>query len=168
MAIDVAEAMEFVHSSHLRHCDLNSKNLLVNKEFKVKVADLGLSESLENYEGDEEAFCEQSSKRLGTLRWMSTEMLKRQCKSMEKSDIWSFGMVMFEIGTQTIPYWDKVEADVKRAILQGEHPVSQVPEIWNDIPTQYKDLMTSCWDHDFRKRPSFKFLHEQLLLIEIT
>lgn len=109
MLKDIACAMEFLHSHDLRHCDLNSKNLLLDKNLRIKVSDLGLTEEIE---GDS-----QTTKKVGTLRWMSPEMLSRKCKSMQKSDVYSFGIILYEVITKSIPYFDLDDQDVKRSIV---------------------------------------------------
>lgn len=69
MARDVAAALRFMHESNYRHCDINSKNLLVTREYRVKVADLGLSEEVQD-----DAASQLEDRRVGTLRWMSASL----------------------------------------------------------------------------------------------
>lgn len=109
IAKDVACAMEYLHSLNLRHCDLNSKNLLIDKNMRVKISDLGLTQEIDE--------CSQTNKKIGTLRWMSPEMISRKCMSMEKSDVYSYGIIMFELFTGKIPYEEYDDMDVKQMIL---------------------------------------------------
>jgi serine/threonine protein kinase len=64
----------------------------LDRDLRIKVADLGLSEEVA-----EDAFS-QTDKRVGTLRWIAPEMLAKNCKSMEKADVYSYGIVLFELG----------------------------------------------------------------------
>lgn len=104
----IASSMEYLHAHQLRHCDLNSKNLLLDKHLRIKISDLGLTEEIE---GDS-----QTTKKVGTLRWMSPEMVSRKCKSLKMSDVFSFGIVMFEIISDRIPYEELDDQDVRRSI----------------------------------------------------
>jgi serine/threonine protein kinase len=213
MAADVASAMTYLHRSRVRHCDLNSKNLLVrvfsaarlavtsslpgmhrmaskmhftyasllglqlDRDCRIKVADLGLSEEVA-----EDAFS-QTDKRVGTLRWIAPEMLAKNCKSMEKADVYSYGIVLFELGyasppfwvicspaslrfqthshsqwsyssTESIPYHDKLDADLKRVIQKGIPPTSVNTACWRDCP-RFKEIMNQCLQFEPDKRPSF-------------
>jgi tRNA A-37 threonylcarbamoyl transferase component Bud32 len=153
LAKDVASTMLYLHKSKIRHCDLNSKNLLISKEFKIKVSDLGLSEEVTDG-------CSQTDKRMGTLRWMAPEILKKHCMSMEKADVYSFGIVMFELGAQMIPYHDRVDADVRSMVHKGLRP--KAPDaVWGGC-VEYYELMTLCWHSQPEKRPSFSIIHERL------
>lgn len=154
MAKDVACALLYLHNSNIRHCDLNSKNLLVTKEFKIKVGDLGLSEEI--FDG-----LSQTDKRIGTLRWMSPEILKKQCKSLEKSDVYSFGIVMFELGAQVIPYYDKVDQDVRSIVHKGGRPEAPDNSIWKECP-KFKKLMEQCWKANPEERPNFSIIYNIL------
>lgn len=165
MARDVASAMVFLHLSRYRHCDLNSKNLLVTRELRVKVADMGLSHEIMEGEGSQ-----LPDRRVGTLRWMSPEMLSKDCQSMEKSDVYSFGVVMLELATERIPYPDKLDDDVRRLILKQVPPSAGVnASYWRECP-QFRDLMQACLQHNPSARPDFQTILATLteLLDQLT
>jgi tRNA A-37 threonylcarbamoyl transferase component Bud32 len=150
MAHDIADAMTFIHQSKYRHCDLNSKNLLVTRDFRVKVADLGLSHQVA-----EDGSSQLMDRRIGTLRWMAPEMLAKSCKSMEKADMYSFGVVLYELGSEQIPYHDKLDDDVRRLILRNVSPVLGADaHSWRHMPG-YRDLINACLHQDPSQRPDF-------------
>jgi len=152
-AIEVSEAMVFLHESKISHLDLNSKNILIDSLGRAKISDLGLS-----VETDKKYV----SKRVGTVRWMAPEVHTRTCTFPEKSDVWSFGVVMFELGTELIPYHDKVDEDVLYEIKYGRGP--EIPRDVNlkKVP-QWESLMKSCWSTDISERPTFRTLHKALV-----
>uniref|UniRef100_A0A453GAA2 Serine/threonine-protein kinase CTR1 n=2 Tax=Aegilops tauschii subsp. strangulata TaxID=200361 RepID=A0A453GAA2_AEGTS len=99
MAIDIARGMNYLHNSipTVVHRDLKSPNLLVDKNWTVKVADFGLSRlKLETF------LTTKTGK--GTPQWMAPEVLRSE-PSNEKSDVFSYGVVLWELITQKIP-WD--------------------------------------------------------------
>eukprot|EP01122_Echinamoeba_exundans_P008285 TRINITY_DN2727_c0_g1_i1.p1 TRINITY_DN2727_c0_g1~~TRINITY_DN2727_c0_g1_i1.p1 ORF type:complete len:374 (-),score=62.11 TRINITY_DN2727_c0_g1_i1:149-1270(-) len=156
MAHDIADAMTFIHQSKYRHCDLNSKNLLVTSDFRIKVADLGLSHQVA-----EDGSSQLMDRRIGTLRWMAPEMLAKSCKSMEKADVYSFGVVLYEIGSEQIPYHDKLDDDVRRLILRNVSPVGD-SNAWRNQPG-FRDLMNACLHQDPSQRPDFPTISATLL-----
>lgn len=147
MVRNVCDAMVYLHEFGVRHNDLNSKNLLVNYEYHVKVADLGLSKLI-----DPETPLQ--PKLLGTLRWMAPEMLRKACLSMEMADVWSFGVVMIEVATQQIPYPDMVEQDVKYHVTRGGYPEASNNSIWGECP-MWKWIAEDCFNQNFSLRPTF-------------
>jgi len=156
MACKVCSTMTFLHSSRVIHCDLNSKNLLVAGEMDIKVADLGLAVRIQ------ESQSRTPAKQVGTLRWMSPEMFARKCFSLEKCDVWSFGIVLFELGSRCIPYWDKTDADVKMELRKGGLPEAQDLSVWKGIPKEYFRIWTSCCTLNALERPNFEQLNKQL------
>ncbi len=84
----------------------------------------------------------------GTPCWTAPEILRGETYD-EKVDIYSFGIVMWEILTGLRPYSGCNFMQVSLDVLDGTRP--QIP---NDCPTEYKKLMKKCWDTDPKKRPS--------------
>ncbi|XP_049363810.1 uncharacterized protein LOC125828549 isoform X2 [Solanum verrucosum] len=101
MALDVARGMNYLHhlSPPIVHRDLKSSNLLVDKNWTVKVGDFGLSRlKHETY------LATRTGK--GTPQWMAPEVLRNE-PSDEKSDVYSFGVILWELATEKIP-WDNL------------------------------------------------------------
>jgi serine/threonine protein kinase len=70
----------------------NSYPSKIGEEGDAKIADFGLSQSITD--GDKGA----GDKMMGTLRWMSPEIAVKKCKSLEKNDVWAYGVILLEIG----------------------------------------------------------------------
>jgi serine/threonine protein kinase len=98
MALDVVKGMNYLHRSSppIVHRDLKSPNLLVDKNWTVKVCDFGLSRLKHN------TFLTSKSS-AGTPEWMAPEVLRNEL-SDEKSDVYSFGVILWELATLQQPW----------------------------------------------------------------
>jgi serine/threonine protein kinase len=146
--LQIARGMEYVHGQKVVHRDLKSSNILVRKgteggQLEVKVADFGLSMKLT----PRGALLD-----VGTPRWMSPEVIRLAQYDPFKSDVFSFGMVCYEVLVGRVPFYEMKNVDeVRTKVLAGERPT--LPE-WT-LSRGLKDLVENCWQEDAHKRPSF-------------
>ena len=103
------------------HCDLKASNVLVSDNFQAKIADLGLSRinksSREHPNGNRRAPSTAERAR-GTPFWMPPECLAGMSNSPE-SDVYSFGITLFEIMARTEPYEGQDPVTVLRGVQEG-------------------------------------------------
>ena len=118
----------------------NPNNLV--KRIQWQVGDLGLSQPASTTSNNEI---------YGVIPYIAPEIFKGSAFS-EKSDVYSLGMIMWELTTGCKPFAD-VEHDhsLVYQIIDGKRP-----EITDDTPECFANLMKSCWDSDPKKRPSMK------------
>jgi serine/threonine protein kinase len=123
--------------------------LLDDQEY-CKIGDLGLSRPANDNPLDNEIY--------GVIPYVAPEILKGSAFSKE-SDIYSLGMIMWELTTGCKPFAN-VEHDISliHKIIDGARP-----EITEDTPQCYADLMKRCWDLDPKKRPSMSELYKEIL-----
>ncbi|CAH8259606.1 unnamed protein product [Arabidopsis lyrata] len=152
MALDIARGMNYLHhcSPPIIHRDLKSSNLLVDRNWTVKVADFGLSRI------KHETYLTSKSGK-GTPQWMAPEVLRNESAD-EKSDIYSFGVVLWELATEKIP-WETLNS---MQVIGAVGFMDQRLEIPKDIDPSWISLMESCWHGDTKLRPTFQELMEKL------
>nr|GEW21784.1 serine/threonine-protein kinase CTR1-like [Tanacetum cinerariifolium] len=152
MAFDVAKGMNYLHKRNppIVHRDLKSPNLLVDKNYTVKVADFGLSRLKAN------TFLSSKSA-AGTPQWMAPEVLNDE-PSNEKSDVYSFGVILWELVTLQIP-WIHLSATQVVAAVGYKHKRLEIP---GDVNPQVAALIEACWAEEPWKRPSFTGIMESL------
>lgn len=152
MALDIARGMNYLH--HLNppivHRDLKSSNLLVDKNWTVKVGDFGLSR-LKN-----STFLTAKSGK-GTPQWMAPEVLRNE-PSNEKSDVYSFGVVLWELATEKIP-WENLNP---MQVVGAVGFMNQRLEIPQGLDSNWASIIESCWHDDTQRRPTFQELIERL------
>ncbi|XP_066329868.1 probable serine/threonine-protein kinase SIS8 [Miscanthus floridulus] len=148
MALDVAKGMNYLHSSHptIVHRDLKSPNLLVDKNWVVKVSDFGMSR-LKHH-----TFLSSKST-AGTPEWMAPEVLRNE-PSNEKCDVYSFGVILWELATMRVPWGGLNPMQVVGAV-GFQHRRLDIPK---DVDPQVASIISSCWDNDPSKRPAFSQL----------
>ncbi|CAM0956990.1 unnamed protein product [Alopecurus aequalis] len=145
MALDVARGMNCLHTSvpTIVHRDLKSPNLLVDDNWTVKVCDFGLSRLKHS------TFLSSKST-AGTPEWMAPEVLQNE-QSNEKCDIYSFGVILWELATLRKPWHGMNQMQVVGAVGFQDQRL--------DIPKEVDPIVASiihdCWQKDPNLRPSF-------------
>ncbi|CAI2185521.1 18766_t:CDS:2 [Funneliformis geosporum] len=131
---DTASGLSGIHKKSIIHRDFHSGNILINNGW-ISIGDLGLSKSATEAD-DNEIY--------GIIPYMAPEVLQGQTYT-EKSDIYSFGMIMWECMTGRRPFWDRAhDTELIIDICDGLRPPI------GDIvaPEGYIELMKECWDSD--------------------
>jgi serine/threonine protein kinase len=146
--------MEYLAARRIVHRDLAARNCLVGQNSVIKVADFGLSRQLA---ATEDYYRVQTRGKL-PVRWMAVESLAFR-KFSSKSDVWSFGVLMWEVFTfgMVRPY-RQVEVRDLLDLLESGKRLHQP----RGCPREAYALMMQCWDKDARVRPDFTALRVTL------
>ncbi|XP_077405948.1 mitogen-activated protein kinase kinase kinase 12 [Vanacampus margaritifer] len=142
-SMSIAGGMNYLHLHKIIHRDLKSPNMLITHDDLVKISDFGTSKELSD-KSTKMSFA-------GTVAWMAPEVIRNEPVS-EKVDIWSFGVVLWEMLTGEIPYKD-VDSS---AIIWGVGNNSLQLPIPESCPDGFKILLRQCWNCKPRNRPSFR------------
>jgi serine/threonine protein kinase len=152
MALDAARGMHFLHTCRppILHRDLKSPNLLVDRDLTIKICDFNLSLQIgaSGWAG--------ARTQAGTPEWTAPEVLRAEGWS-EQSDIYSFGVILWELQTGEEPWADRSPLQVVRAVgWNGER--LPIPE---DAPEDVQNLIKACFG-DAGQRPSFTEIIKEL------
>lgn len=147
-AKQIACGMAHLENLHIVHRDLAARNILITNTKVLKITDFGMSRT-GNY-------ILQSCKKI-PLRWMAIEAVEnRQCDS--KSDVWSFGVVLWEIATLGAFPYERITNEMLLYHLKGGYRLEK-PEI---CTKELYDLMLRCWNEMPELRPTFQDLEQEL------
>uniref|UniRef100_A0A8C5FUA4 Tyrosine-protein kinase receptor n=1 Tax=Gadus morhua TaxID=8049 RepID=A0A8C5FUA4_GADMO len=156
IAQQIAAGMVYLASQHFVHRDLATRNCLVGENLLVKIGDFGMSRDV--YSTD---YYRVGGHTMLPIRWMPPESIMYR-KFTTESDVWSLGVVLWEIFTYgKQPWYQLSNNEVIECITQGR--VLQRPRT---CPKEVYDLMLGCWQREPHTRLNIKEIH--LLLLNLA
>ena len=159
IATGICQGLIYLHETKkIMHRDIKSANVLIDGSFTAKIADMGLTRArVASTRGMMTAY-------VGTPTYMAPEMLNSATQYTEKTDVYSFGIILCELLSREIPYGDSTCSDeaLEKAIIKGKRP--SVPShgsvshlsLSSGTYKEYVSLCKECWDSDPLKRPPLK------------
>ncbi|MEQ1904806.1 MAG: alpha/beta fold hydrolase [Pirellulaceae bacterium] len=145
-ALQISRALIAAHAANIIHRDLKPANLMVRKDGLLKVLDFGLAKSVAIHDGSDHAtdshhFSSNPGLVIGTVAYMSPEQARG--KSLDtRTDIFSLGVVLYELLTGEIPFPGETATDILAAILEREP--KPIHELRPEVPVDLAKLVVKC------------------------
>lgn len=175
--LDIASGMRYLHEQKpcILHRDLKSSNILLSKPLRnssqepfAKVADFGLAR--ETSSGGGAGGSQVMTVQVGTWRWMAPEVFEPEeadARYNSKADIYSFGILMYEVLERRMPYSERFGVDISDPriglyVCQGLRPTIKLKETDHPVLSELIPLMRRAWDPNPELRPDFAELEENL------
>jgi len=149
--LGIVEGMEYLHNHKIIHRDLACRNILLTADYCPKIADFGFARVLDGNNTEQV-----TAQATGPIAWMAPEAINRVYSF--KSDVWMFGITVWEIFHCTKPHggWNFLDLAFK---IRDE---GYTPNIASNILTKWTVIMQWCWHLDPIDRPTFTQLKDYL------
>jgi serine/threonine protein kinase len=135
IAIQIAEGLQCAHEHRIIHRDLKPANIFITKEGVVKILDFGLAKL------QSQSTITKVGSTIGTIAYMSPEQTKGENVD-QLTDIWSLGVVLYEMLTGQLPFKGDYEQAIVYGILNEE--INSITEFSTDAPLEIEDIIKKC------------------------
>ena len=146
MVFDVCSGMESAHAANVVHRDLKPNNILINEDSLVKIVDFGVAAATQTTDTK----LTKTGLLVGTPTYMAPEQVLGKDVD-ERTDIYSLGVIMYEMLTGRPPYSGKDSMSIMYQHVQGK--AGKVIDKNNDVPSELSDLVAKCMNVKAEKRP---------------
>lgn len=145
IAMMTLRGIEHAHDRGIIHRDIKPQNILLDKDGRVKITDFGIAKALS------ETRMTETNQVIGSVQYISPEQAKGQ-NTDERTDIYSFGIMLFELLTGRLPY--EAETAVSVALKHISEPFPDISD-YRDIPVGLKNIIMKCTE----KEPVNRYRH---------
>jgi len=143
IAKQIVDGLQAAHEKGVVHRDIKSSNIMITEKGQIKIMDFGLAK----FKGS--AQLTQKGTTLGTAAYMSPEQIRGE-KASESSDIWSFGVVFYELLTGELPFNSIYEQAAMYSIVNEDpRPITELQE---DIPAVVESIVSRCLNKEIEER----------------
>ncbi|XP_031172446.1 raf-1 proto-oncogene, serine/threonine kinase a isoform X1 [Sander lucioperca] len=163
IARQTAQGMDYLHAKNIIHRDMKSNNIFLHEGLTVKIGDFGLATVKARWSGSHQV--EQPS---GSILWMAPEVIRMQDNNPYsfQSDVYSYGIVLFELMTGELPYSliatrDQIIFMVGRGYLSPD-----LSKLYKNCPKAMKRLVADCIKKSKDERPLFPQILSSIELLQ--
>ncbi|XP_029164416.1 raf homolog serine/threonine-protein kinase Raf-like [Nylanderia fulva] len=158
IAKQTTQGMGYLHEKNIIHRDLKSNNIFLHDDLTVKIGDFGLATVKTQWS------CGQSYQPIGSTLWMAPEVIKMQEKQPYsfKSDVYAFGIVLFELLAGELPYSHVNNKDQILFMVGSGRLRPDLNKLRSDTPKALKRLTEDCIKFSRNERPIFRQILDSL------
>jgi formylglycine-generating enzyme required for sulfatase activity/tRNA A-37 threonylcarbamoyl transferase component Bud32 len=155
MAIQTAQGLQAAHEKGIVHRDIKPSNLIVNQHGQVKIMDFGLAQLADR------SRLTQTTSVVGTVAYMSPEQAQR-LPTDRRSDIWSLGVVLYEMVTGRVPFEGEHEMAIIYSIINEDH--EPITALRVGLPTELDRIIAKAMAKD----PESRYQHVVELRVDLN
>ncbi|KLO13905.1 kinase-like protein, partial [Schizopora paradoxa] len=169
MVSSIASGLAYLHENGVIHADLKTQNVLISAKKTPLLTDFGFSLIRRQSQTTAQSFVTNPSTNNshGTVRWMAPELFAPQSdgiyhKNDKETDVWAYGMVIYELLTWKVPYHEKPNDIITMlAIIQGELPImpSGIDHGSSGMLDAFWKLCLACWKPRSERPTAEKLVH---------
>ena len=158
----IAAGLCFMHESQKKiiHRDIKPANVLLDENMYPLITDFGLSRVLSTEDA-------QMTGHVGTPLYMAPEVFNNE-KYDEKVDVYSYGMLLYELLSLHQPFYDVPELGKMGYVRLGQMVTSGRRPNVDEVPPEWQDLIAQCWDSVPAKRPTMRNVVERLRKMDFS
>ncbi|XP_056117140.1 raf-1 proto-oncogene, serine/threonine kinase a isoform X2 [Rhinichthys klamathensis goyatoka] len=163
IARQTAQGMDYLHAKNIIHRDMKSNNIFLHEGLAVKIGDFGLATVKARWTGSQQV--EQPS---GSILWMAPEVIRMQDNNPYsfQSDVYSYGMVLFELMTGELPYSQIANRDQIIFMVGRGYLSPDLSKLYKRCPKAMKRLVADCIKKCKDERPLFPQILSSIELLQ--
>ncbi|XP_032418612.1 raf-1 proto-oncogene, serine/threonine kinase a isoform X1 [Xiphophorus hellerii] len=163
IARQTAQGMDYLHAKNIIHRDMKSNNIFLHEGLTVKIGDFGLATVKSRWTGSQQV--EQPS---GSILWMAPEVIRMEDNNPYsfQSDVYSYGIVLFELMTGELPYSHIANRDQIIFMVGRGRLCPDLSKLYKNCPKAMKRLVADCIKKSKEERPLFPQILSSIELLQ--
>lgn len=163
IARQTAQGMDYLHAKNIIHRDMKSNNIFLHEGLTVKIGDFGLATVKARWSGSHQV--EQPS---GSILWMAPEVMRMEDNNPYsfQSDVYSYGIVLFELMTGELPYSQIGNRDQIIYMVGRGYLSPDLSKLYKNCPKAMKRLVADCIKKSKDERPLFPQILSSIELLQ--
>ncbi|KAL5526659.1 hypothetical protein ACEPAF_8383 [Sanghuangporus sanghuang] len=157
----IAAGLKYIHDRNIVHSDMKTDNILIGEYWQPVICDFGISRMLDSSQSIFVSTTHDGQTK-GSARWMAIELFVSddgaEVKHTKETDIWAFGMTLYEMITKQFPYAHlKRDVQVLSAVMKGDLPLfprTRSKYLSSNSYWKIRSLCSSCWVKNPKERPT--------------